>query len=69
MPRIFDPMFSTKPFGQAMGLGLTIVHDIVTGDLGGSIDVESTEGVGTTVRVTLPKNGETPVLSLRPVKP
>jgi DNA-binding LacI/PurR family transcriptional regulator/signal transduction histidine kinase len=65
MPRIFDPMFSTKPFGQAMGLGLTIVHDLVKGEFGGTIEVESTEKVGTTVRIRLPKT-ETPLTSLRP---
>jgi DNA-binding LacI/PurR family transcriptional regulator/signal transduction histidine kinase len=69
LPRIFDPMFSTKPFGQAMGFGLTIVHDIVTGELGGTIDVDSTEGVGTTVRVRLPKTETAATRSLRPKSP
>jgi DNA-binding LacI/PurR family transcriptional regulator/signal transduction histidine kinase len=69
LPRVFDPMFSTKPFGQSTGLGLTIVHDIVTGELGGTIDVESTEGVGTTVRVRLPKTDAAVLASLRPKSP
>ncbi|HEX9296692.1 MAG TPA: substrate-binding domain-containing protein [Polyangiaceae bacterium] len=55
LPKIFDPMFSTKPFGEATGLGLTVVHDIVKGEFGGSIDVDSEEGVGTTVRIRVPK--------------
>ena len=33
LPRIFEPMFTTKPFGQGTGLGLSIVHDIVNGRL------------------------------------
>jgi DNA-binding LacI/PurR family transcriptional regulator/signal transduction histidine kinase len=55
LPKIFDPMFTTKPFGEATGLGLTIVHHAVTGEFGGTIDVESHEGAGTTVRIRFPK--------------
>lgn len=47
LPRIFEPMFSTKKFGDGTGLGLTIVNDIVTGDFKGSITIDSTEGEGT----------------------
>lgn len=54
LARIFDPMFTTKPFGQGTGLGMTIVHDIVTSELGGSIEVHSDLGVGTTVDLILP---------------
>ena len=52
--KIFDPMFSTKPFGSSTGMGLTIVHDIVVGELGGSIDVVSTPGKGATFMIRLP---------------
>ena len=42
--KIFDPMFSTKPFGEATGLGLSVVHDIMLGDFEGTIDVKTRVG-------------------------
>lgn len=50
--RIFDPFFTTKPVGQGTGLGLWVCHNIVAAH-GGTIDVESAPGRGTTFRVTL----------------
>ncbi|MEW6116016.1 MAG: ATP-binding protein [Nitrospirota bacterium] len=52
-PRIFDPFFTTKPVGKGTGLGLSICAGIVN-EHGGSIDVESREGKGTTFTIALP---------------
>jgi len=55
MRKIFDPFFTTKRGRQGSGLGLHIVHNIVTGILGGQISVESEVGIGTLFRVTVPR--------------
>ncbi|MBI4266592.1 MAG: HAMP domain-containing protein [Acidobacteria bacterium] len=49
--RIFDPFFSTKPNGA--GLGLSVVHQIVT-DQGGHIELDTAVGKGARFRVVLP---------------
>ncbi len=49
--RIFDPFFTTKPSGT--GLGLSICHELVRAH-GGEIHVESVEGQGTVVHVSIP---------------
>ena len=51
--RIFDPFFTTKGPGKGTGLGLSVSHGIVTAH-GGTIEVESKEGEGTTFRIYLP---------------
>jgi len=52
--KIFDPFYTTKRNGA--GLGMAIVHRIVTSH-GGSIDVASEQGIGTTVTIGLPSEG------------
>ncbi len=44
LPRIFDPMFTTKQFGEVTGLGLSIAHDIIN-ESKGSIEVKSEKGL------------------------
>lgn len=56
-PRIFEPFFTTKKGGRGTGLGLSTVDNILT-ELGGDIEVESTEGKGSTFRVLLPVSDE-----------
>ena len=53
--KIFQPFFTTKPTGQGnTGLGLSLSYDIVTIGHGGTLEVESTEGVGSAFIITLP---------------
>ncbi|MEM8885848.1 MAG: HAMP domain-containing sensor histidine kinase [Planctomycetota bacterium] len=57
--RVFEPFFTTKEVGKGTGLGLPISARIVE-RCGGKIRIESTQGEGTTVRITLPMHAATP---------
>jgi signal transduction histidine kinase len=52
--RIFDPFFTTRRGTGGSGLGLNIVYNLVTTQLGGTITVESAMGKGTTFRIRFP---------------
>lgn len=54
LPRIFDPFFTTRLGQGGSGLGLNIAHNIVTGVLGGQIEVRSDGRSGTRFTLTLP---------------
>ena len=53
--RIFDPFFTTKPKGEGTGMGLSMVHGIIT-SMRGHISVNSTFGVGSRFEILLPFN-------------
>ncbi|MBU4316327.1 MAG: PAS domain S-box protein [Proteobacteria bacterium] len=57
MDKIFDPYFTTKPYGKGSGMGLAVVHGIVTAHQG-LITVESTPGTGTAFHVFFPESSE-----------
>ena len=51
----FDPFFTTRRDLGCTGLGLHIVHNIVTNRLGGRLDLDSEAGEGTRIHLTLPR--------------
>lgn len=52
--KAFEPFFTTKEVGKGTGQGLTITYDVIVKLHGGSIDIDSTVGVGTQFRILLP---------------
>ncbi len=65
--RVFDPFFTTKPKGEGTGMGLAVVHGIVS-SLKGAIRVASTPGVGTRFDVFLPVIEDTQMLEHTPAE-
>jgi two-component system NtrC family sensor kinase len=53
LSKIFDPFYTTKPVGEGTGLGLAICFNIAQ-EHGGSIDVSSVVGSGTTFTIKIP---------------
>ncbi|OOO20250.1 GAF domain-containing protein [Rhizobium sophoriradicis] len=53
--KMFNPFFTTKPAGEGTGLGLSLSHDIIVKQHGGSIEVETEIGHHTEFRIQLPR--------------
>jgi two-component system, NtrC family, sensor kinase len=55
--KMFNPFFTTKPAGEGTGLGLSLSHDIVVKQHGGTIEVATEPGAFTAFTITLPRKG------------
>jgi histidine kinase len=53
--KIFHPFFTTKPTGEGTGLGLSLTHDIIVGQHGGTLKVETEPGAYTEFIISLPR--------------
>ncbi len=53
--KMFNPFFTTKPAGEGTGLGLSMSHDIIVKQHGGTIDVDTAPGQFTEFRIVLPR--------------
>lgn len=53
--QVFDPFFTTRRDQGSTGLGLHIVHNIVTNRLGGRINLETKPGMGTKIQIIVPR--------------
>ncbi|MEZ4910328.1 MAG: ATP-binding protein [Saprospiraceae bacterium] len=52
--KIFQPFYTTKPAGEGTGLGLSLSYDIITTGHGGTMELESKEGIGTVFIIKIP---------------
>jgi signal transduction histidine kinase len=57
--KMFNPFFTTKPAGEGTGLGLSLSHDIIVKQHGGSIEVDTQPGAFTEFRIVLPREAAT----------
>ena len=54
--KMFNPFFTTKPAGEGTGLGLSMSHDIIVKQHGGTIEVDTQPGSFTEFIIALPRN-------------
>ena len=59
LERVFEPFFTTKPTGKGTGLGLSQIHGFAV-QSGGSAEIESEVGRGTSVHILIPRTGKSP---------
>jgi signal transduction histidine kinase len=63
--KMFNPFFTTKPAGEGTGLGLSLSHDIVVKQHGGTIAVETEPGAFTEFTIIIPRDGNPAASSVR----